>query len=335
MINTNILKILESTLEDPSYSVVISKFNQTEFCNKDRLEMTVKQYNPNLEEIIENKMNIIDKLKSLLTENNIEIPDLYEEFNINSCVNRTLVIDSVVDVNKNDSLFISRLTGSITNDIEDEIPSKKVKLSNKKGSLEITEKDSPNLFNRLKFRKNDDNLIISIPKKINTITIKDEQINRSSGNIIETFNYSIEDMEDNKIIIPFGDKINIYETITIPAENEEEEDEVVQNLVESIGIYHNVSISYTLKNNLVNQKVESITAPFNKTIELEFTNLYKNLPGIIITVDEDKKKFSGYETRFSQNENNQYNGVKINFKNVKRSKEYSDINITVISTDSD
>lgn len=334
MINTNILKILESTLEDPSYSVIISKFNQTEFCNKDRLEMTVKQYNPNLEEIIENKMNIIDELKSLLTENNIEIPDLYE-FNINSCVNRTLIIDSVVDVNKNDSLFISRLTGSIANDIEDDLPSKKVKLSNKKGSLEIIEKDNPNLFNRLKFRKNNNDLIISISKKIETITIKDEQIDKNNENVIETLNYSIADMEDNKITIPFLDKINAYETTIIPAENEEDEDEVVQELISSTDIYHNLSISYTLKNNLVNQKIESITTPFESVIELEFVNSYKNLPGVIITTDEDKKKFSSYTTQFTQNENNEYIGVKINFKNVKRSKEYSDVNITIISTDSD
>lgn len=334
MINTNILKILESTLEDPSYSVIISKFNQTEFCNKDRLEMTVKQYNPNLEEIIENKMNIIDELKSLLTENNIEIPDLYE-FNINSCVNRTLIIDSVVDVNKNDSLFISRLTGSITNDIEDDLPSKKVKLSNKKGSLEIIEKDNPNLFNRLKFRKNNNDLIISISKKIETIAIKDEQIDKNNENIVETLNYSIADMEDNKITIPFLDKLNVYETTIIPAENEEDEDEVVQELISSTDIYHNLSISYTLKNNLVNQKIESITTPFESVIELEFVNSYKNLPGVIITTDEDKKKFSNYTTQFTQNENNEYVGVKINFKNVKRSKEYSDVNITIISTDSD
>lgn len=334
MINTNILKILESTLEDPSYSVIISNFNQTEFCNKDRLEMTVKQYNPNLEEIIENKMNIIDELKSLLTENNIEIPDLYE-FNINSCVNRTLIIDSVVDVNKNDSLFISRLTGSITNDIEDDLPSKKVKLSNKKGSLEIIEKDNPNLFNRLKFRKNNNDLIISISKKIETITIKDEQIDKNNENIVETLNYSIADMEDNKITIPFLDKLNVYETTIIPAENEEDEDEVVQELISSTDIYHNLSISYTLKNNLVNQKIESITTPFENVIELEFVNSYKNLPGVIITTDEDKKKFSSYTTQFTQNENNEYVGVKINFKNVKRSKEYNDVNITIISTDSD
>ena len=334
MINTNILKILESTLEDPSYSVIISNFNQTEFCNKDRLEMTVKQYNPNLEEIIENKMNIIDELKSLLTENNIEIPDLYE-FNINSCVNRTLIIDSVVDVNKNDSLFISRLTGSITNDIEDDLPSKKVKLSNKKGSLEIIEKDNPNLFNRLKFRKNNNDLIISISKKIETIAIKDEQIDKNNENIVETLNYSIADMEDNKITIPFLDKLNVYETTIIPAENEEDEDEVVQELISSTDIYHNLSISYTLKNNLVNQKIESITTPFESVIELEFVNSYKNLPGVIITTDEDKKKFSNYTTQFTQNENNEYVGVKINFKNVKRSKEYNDVNITIISTDSD
>lgn len=334
MINTNILKILESNFEDPSYSVIISKFNQTEFCNKDRLEMTVKQYNPNLEEIIENKINIIERLKSLLVENNIEIPDLYEDFNINSCINRTLVIDSVTDVNKNDSLFISRLTGSIINDMEDELPSKNVKLTNKNGNLEIIEKDNPNLFNKTKFRKNDQDLIITVSKKINTITIIDKQVNKNTEDVEQTLTYSIEDKDSNdKIRIPFLDVINTYEEVVVPAENEEEEDQVVRELVDSTKIYHDLEVSYTFKNDLTVQKVESITTEFKSSIDLEFTNTYKNLPAVIISVDEDKKNFSEYTTSFSQNENNEYVGVKVVFKNVKRIKDSYDINITIISSD--
>lgn len=336
MISTNILKILESTLEDPSYSVIISKFNQTEFCNKDRLEMTVKQYSPNLEDIIENKENIIDRLKSLLSENNIDIPnDFYEEFNINSCINRTLVIDSVTDVNKTDSLFISRLTGSLTNDIEDELPSKKVKLTTIKGILDFTEKDNPNLFPKTKFRMKDNNLIINISKKIDSISIKDEQINKNNGDVVATLNYTIDDVVDDKITIPFSKEVTLSTTTEDSEESEEQNEESETSTEDKIKIYHNLSISYSLKNNLSSQKIESITTPFQKEIELSFNNIYEKIPGIIITVDEDKKQFSGYSTTFKQNENNFYNGVKIKFQNVKRSKEYDDINITIISTDSD
>ena len=317
MISTNILKIFESTMEDPSYSVVISKFNQTEFCNKDRLEMTVTQYNPNLEKIIENKMNVIEDLKALLTENNIEIPDFYEEFNINSCINRTLIIDSALDTNPNDSLFISRLSASITNDVENNTPSKKVKLTTKKGVLEIEEKDNPNLFNKTKFRIKGDDLIISLSKKINTISIKDEQVKKSNDETINEITYSMEDAEDYKITIPFLEEIDISET------------EEPQN----VKIYHNISISYTLKNELGSQKIESITTPFAKNIELEFNNKYDTLPAVIITANEDTKKFSSYVTHFTQDINNKYDGVNIEFKNVKRSKEYDDINITIISSD--
>ena len=74
MINTNILNILESNFQDPSYSVVISKFEQPEFCNKDQLKIYMQQFTPNLETIIENNKNNIDRLKQILKENNIPIP---------------------------------------------------------------------------------------------------------------------------------------------------------------------------------------------------------------------------------------------------------------------
>ena len=84
MINPNILKSLESNFQDPSYSVIISKFEQPEFCNKDQLKIYMEQFSPNLEHIIENNLNVIERLKSLLTENNIEIPNDIYVSNINN-----------------------------------------------------------------------------------------------------------------------------------------------------------------------------------------------------------------------------------------------------------
>ena len=63
MIDSNILKSLESSFEDPSYSVVISHFDQPSFCNKGKVEISLQQFSPNLEKIIENKENYIEELK--------------------------------------------------------------------------------------------------------------------------------------------------------------------------------------------------------------------------------------------------------------------------------
>ena len=300
MISPNILRIVESTMQDPSYSVLISKCNFTELCNKDKLEILLQQYNPNLEKIIENKENIIETLKETLTENDIEIPDLYE-LKINSCVNRTLTIESLLDFNTDQSMFISRLVASLSNELESNPNKKSLKINLANTSINITEKDSPNYFNRTKFRTKNSNLIISIPNKIETILIEMNKID--NNNVVETESYTENDIEENQIKIPYNNEFE-----------------------------YNINISYTFKEDVASHLMESITTNFEKEMEISFNNRYKKLPAIIITADDNNKSFSGYSLYFSQDENNNYIGVKILFENVRRRKNYEDINITIIGS---
>ena len=89
MIDEKMLKSLESKIEEPSYSVIISELKQRDFCNKNEIDVCVQQFSPNLEQIIQNNENVIETLKDLLKENDIEIPDL-NEIKVNSCVQKLL-----------------------------------------------------------------------------------------------------------------------------------------------------------------------------------------------------------------------------------------------------
>ena len=285
------------------YDIVV--VDEISLAPKSMLEILLKQYNPNLEKIIENKENYIELLKETLENNSIEIPDFYE-LHINSCINRTLTIDGLLDFNTNDAMFIPRLTGSLSNETESEPYKTNLKARLINMSVILVEKDNPNYFNQTKFRIKNSNLIISIPKKIETISIDFNKI--SSEEIIETNTYTETDIVDNQITIAFNE--NFIRT-------------------DSANRY-DIDISYETREDITNQSVESITIPFEKEIEVSFNNIYKKIPGVIITVDEDLKPFSKYSLYFQQDANNNYTGVKISFSGIKRSKSYSDINITVI-----
>lgn len=297
MIDPRILKSLESSIQDPSYSVIISSFDQPEFCNKDKLEIFLKQYNPNLEEVIENKENIIEELKSLLKENNIDIPDLYE-LKINSCILKTLSIESLLDYNKKDSLFISGLTGTLNNDIDEGVTSRHVKGEIDGRKVILLENDVPNYFYKTRFRIKGEKFIISIPKKIEALDIKIEEQN--SGNSTNS-NYTELDIVEGKI------EVNIDTSSS-----------------------YLFDIRYTVKQSLALQNIESIVTPLSSSIEIEFENKYKEIPSIILTIDEDKKVYQSYTTNFSLDENGLYSGVLISLKGLKRQKNYGDINITII-----
>ena len=105
MINQNILNILKSSFQDPSYSVIITDFQQPEFCNKNQLQMIVQQFNPNLEKIIENNERVIEELKKILEENDIEVPESLYALKINSCIEKTFTINSELGFNKKDSFI--------------------------------------------------------------------------------------------------------------------------------------------------------------------------------------------------------------------------------------
>ncbi|MBR6515608.1 MAG: hypothetical protein IKT40_02000 [Bacilli bacterium] len=295
MISTKILKSLESNFQDPSYSIIISSFEQPEFCNKDQIKVYMQQFNPSLEKIIENKENIIDELKTILETNNITIPDMYE-LKINSCIQKTLTIDSILEYNTKDGLLISGLTGSLENDIEQNITSRYVKGKIQDKRVILTENDTPNYLNRTRFRIKGNRLIMSIPKKISTLnlTLIDQ-------NTQQTTNYTEANITDNNI------NIDIDLTHT-----------------------YSFEIRYQIYNSLLTQNIESIVTPLKKNIEIQFEKKYKKIPSVIPTINEDDKVYTSYITDFVIDENNYYTGVNITFKSLKRQKEYGDINITII-----
>ena len=305
MIDENILKSLESNIRDPSYSVIVSKFEQPEFCNKDRLKIILQQYNPNLEKIIENKENIILELKSVLNDNNIPIPSSVDsEIFVNSCVEKTLTIDSVLDSDKNNSLFISKLTGSLSNEKTQPVNSPKVSIILNKDGVNFIEKDYPNYFNRTKFKIRNNKIYISIPNKVNTFVYRSQRINKN-GDVVSTVTRTEANVVDGELPLAIGS--------------------TVLNGTE----YYKIEITYVLKSDITAQKIESITTPFEREIELTFNNSYSKVPGVIITMDEDKKPFVSYAVNFEE-QNKKITGCTITFKNVKRMKQYDDLNITII-----
>ena len=296
MIDPNILKILESTMKDPSFSIVISSFEQPEFCNKDQLRINVQQLNPNLEKIIENKENYIELLKKQLQNNDISIPS-FNEININSIVDKTLVVDSILDVNKKDSLYISGLKGIIDKSIEGDVPSRIFTGEIKNKQVSIKNKDNPNLFNKTKFKivsksTNTADFIISVPIQVKSIVVK----------------------------LTTGDTTKTYSTIT---------DNKVTVLINKNKQYQ-FTLHYTLKEDLTNQDIECITTEIQKSLHIQFNNTYKNIPAIIPTIDERNKIYSSYELLFDTDADGYYTGVEINFKNFKRTQYHGDINIVII-----
>lgn len=290
MINQNILNILKSSFQDPSYSVVITDFKQPEFCNKDQLQIIIQQFNPNLEKVIENNERVIEELHKILKNNGISIPESLYALKINSCVEKVLTINSELDFNQNDSLFISKLSGTIESEQEKGIRSPIVegKIKNKK--IMIEKKDIPNYLNSSKFRIKESFLYITVPKKIENVELL---INGSL--VSSTIDHK------NQIVVP----INPDDETTF-------------------------KISYSLYDDLTSQKVESIVTKLQKEIELSFNNKYKKIPAVILTIDKDNQVYSNYSLKFIQDDDLNYTGVKILFEKIKRKKDYGDINITII-----
>lgn len=295
MIDTRILKSLESNFQDPSYSIVISKFEQPESCNKDSLHIYMTQFTPSLESIIENNENVIEELKKILKQKNISIPNLTIS-KVNSCIQKKLSIESLLDYNTTDGLFISGLTGTLENDVEKDITKRYLEGKINKKEISITENDVPNFFNITKFRIKGNNLIISVPKSVNTLKVT---LKKQNTNTTSTYNES--SIQDGKITINIDSQATYYFTI-----------------------------QYTIKTNLINHTIESIVTPLYRKIDLSFQNKYSDLPAIIPTIDEEHKVYASYDTSFKKDSNGYYTGVTISFKGLKRQKEYGNINITVI-----
>lgn len=115
MINPNILNILKSTLNDPSYCTLIQSFNQKEYCDKEQLDIIIRQYSPNLLKIIEGQNIVITNLISLLQDNDIEFSeDDYYTTDINNIIEKTLTIQSALKYGTENAMFTSALTGTIS-----------------------------------------------------------------------------------------------------------------------------------------------------------------------------------------------------------------------------
>lgn len=90
-----------------------------------------------------------------------------------------------------------------------------------------------------------------------------------------------------------------------------------------------LSISYHTKPDITEQHIESIVTELSTTINIDFEYEYETLPAVILTVDERKKIYSSYALEFKQ-EGGKYVGVVVYLKNLKRSNQQNDINITII-----
>lgn len=91
----------------------------------------------------------------------------------------------------------------------------------------------------------------------------------------------------------------------------------------------NLSINYHTQPDITEQHIESIVTELSTTIDIDFEYEYETLPAVILTVDERKKIYSSYALEFKQ-EGGKYVGVVVYLKNLKRSNQQNDINITII-----
>ena len=80
------------------------------------------------------------------------------------------------------------------------------------------------------------------------------------------------------------------------------------------------SIRYSTKKPLFSHNIESITTQLQSKIELDFEYNYKDIPAIILTIDNNDKLYKSYETSFIMNEDDEYSGVIITFNGLKRQK---------------
>lgn len=84
-----------------------------------------------------------------------------------------------------------------------------------------------------------------------------------------------------------------------------------------------------------NRHIENVTFPLQASVEIDFLYQYQSLPSVILTIDQANKLYSSYTLDFKTDTNNNYTGVTINFVNLKRKKNYGDINVLVIGDEVD
>lgn len=92
----------------------------------------------------------------------------------------------------------------------------------------------------------------------------------------------------------------------------------------------NFDITYTYHDDITNHFIECINFELAPEINIDFLQTYKNIPGLVLTIDEKDKKYSSYSTTFKTNEQGLYNGVTITFNNLKRLREPIDVNVIIM-----
>lgn len=295
MIDERILKSLTSTFDDPSFSVLITKFSQNNECNKDEITISLEQTNPNLYKLIQTKEYIIDQLMDLLDSNHIPIPNDIKNRNkqhINSIVKKSITLDSRIAVAA-DNNFKSEIDGFVDIIGYEDTPSQEVEGVTKNGILNLTAKGYPIYLpiDRFKVRKN--YLYITLPKNIKDLIVSiDNQVKE----------YTIED----------GVLSVYYKNLTTGE--------------------HTINVKYVIDSDITSKNVEVVVTPINKSIEIEFNTPRNQIPSVILTVDKkDTNLYSTYTTEFNIDEDtNQYTGMTIEFKNLRRKASYPNINICIL-----
>lgn len=296
MIDERVLKSIISTFDDPSFSVFITDISENNECNKDEIIISLEQVTPNLYKLLQTKEYIIDELINLLKTKNITIPNSILNRNkehIGNIVNKTIVMDSNLAIGE-DKNVKSEINGYVDIIGYGETPSQEVQGKIQNGIVEITAKGRPVYLPIDRFKVRANYLYVQLPTNLKDFIVKID------NNVV---NHQITD--DNILKVQ---KTNIH-----------------------LGS-HTFNIQYIIDSDITNQNIEAIVTPISKKIEIEFNTPHQNIPSIILTVDKkDTNLYSTYTTSFDYDEENQqYTGVTLEFKNLRRKASYPNINICIL-----
>lgn len=415
MIDPNILNILKSNMDDPSYSILIKKITQKELCNKDKLNITIEQVSPNMYKIIENqnaiienknsiienknsiitsKNSVIEALKQTLTDNNIDLPielendadsttDLEEEIepyqlSINNIVEKTFSIESALGFDNSLSMFTSNLTGNMENEFNIPTPSTTMQGNIRHFKLYSNENDTFSYLDSTNFIIKKTQMTVNIPDAIDVFSVilshPDLHTYYNNEKIIIPFADLTFNSTDNKLTIDLDDVINdliqqnidhsattIIDQITELQESLDNEDlteeeiaeinnqiselesqendisnrnnkiiNTIQTLNFSSDTQFSIKANYTIQKDISQRYIETVSFTLASKIDIDFIQTYKKIPSVVLTVDQIDKIYSSYDLEFKKDENNNFIGVIITFNNLKRQKEYNDVNALII-----
>ena len=105
---------------------------------------------------------------------------------------------------------------------------------------------------------------------------------------------------------------------------------MIQSLNFSSDNQFSIEANYTIQKDISQRYIESVSFTLAPKIDINFIQIYKNIPSVVLTVDQIDKIYSSYDLEFKKDENNNFVGVIITFNNLKRQKEYNDVNALII-----